>query len=179
MVAALDIAGQKFNRLTAIKKSEIQTGQHVKWDFACECGKMTTAAATIVKSGKTKSCGCWKIEEARIRGYERPVKVPLKHGYAKNRIPEYNVWKTMRQRCNNPKNQDYELYGARGISICERWNDFENFLSDMGRRPSDEHSIDRKDNNGNYEPSNCHWTTDDAQANNRRMRRKKNDVHTA
>lgn len=82
--------------------------------------------------------------------------------------PEYKAWKAMRARCNNPDNPYYKNYGARGIKICEEWNDFENFIRDIGLRPSIKHSLDRIDNNKNYSPSNCAWRTRKEQCRNRR-----------
>ncbi|UOF79264.1 homing endonuclease [Caudoviricetes sp.] len=87
------------------------------------------------------------------------------HGWTNTR--EYRVWHDMRQRCNNPKNSRYEKYGARGISVCDRWQDFSNFISDMGSRPGPEYSIDRINNDGNYEPSNCRWATRSVQQRNK------------
>lgn len=83
------------------------------------------------------------------------------HGLS--RTPEHLIWKGMRKRCLNPNCERFPRYGGRGITICERWNNFENFLADMGKRPSPEHSLDRKDNNGNYEPNNCRWADPETQ----------------
>jgi hypothetical protein len=89
------------------------------------------------------------------------------HGLSRKHPSEYATWKSIRQRCTNPNNKDYPHYGGKGVSICERWSDFANFFSDMGERPSDKHSIDRIDNDGNYEPNNCRWASQLVQQNNK------------
>lgn len=95
-----------------------------------------------------------------------PGSAHRRHGLSETR--EYARWASMRERCNNPKAHNYHLYGGRGIRVCERWNSFENFIADMGLRPTDTHSIERVDNDGNYEPSNCKWATKLEQSRNRR-----------
>src|SRR5688572_1683194 len=96
---------------------------------------------------------------------------PIKHGHARDTVSRprtYNAWLGMRERCRNPKSRAYANYGGRGISVCARWDDYENFLSDMGEPPSKGHSLDRINNNGNYEPSNCRWATKSEQQGNQR-----------
>lgn len=172
MAAALSIAGQKFGRLTAMGRIGPDHNGKIVWDFVCDCGTRKAAVASIVKNGKVRSCGCLGNESrssrAKKAGDARGAQM-TKHGHA-GQIPEYGVWKTMRQRCNNPNNSDYPAYGGRGIRVCARWDDFAAFLQDMGRRPTNRHSIDRVATNGNYEPSNCRWADDFEQAANRRPR---------
>lgn len=163
----LDITGQKYGLLTAMEPAgfEEATANHRRralWLCRCECGNETTVRKENLRSGNTTSCGCWKKQNYKL--------INLKHGHNKkdHRSPIYRVWSTMLERCRNPKNQSFKDYGARGIQVCERWHKFANFLADMGERPSDGHSIDRIDNDGNYEPSNCKWSTRIEQRHNRR-----------
>ncbi len=133
----------------------------------CDCGKQSVHHQTTLRSGKVKSCGCQRSE------------VHKKHGCNTRRAgatATYSTWKAMRQRCNNSESSAYKYYGARGIKICDRWQDedsgYTNFLQDMGEKPSKQHSLDRIDVNGNYCPENCRWATPIIQANNTRSNRR-------
>jgi hypothetical protein len=128
---------------------------------ACDCGKQVIAALSNVKSGKTRSCGCLKAET--------DGKATITHGMSKT--PIYAVWCAIKRRCNLKTSEDYPLYGGRGITVCERWAKFENFLADMGARPTSKHTIDRIDSDGDYCPENCRWVTQKQQQNNRRNNR--------
>lgn len=123
----------------------------------------------MLKAGRTKSCGCYRVD----RGKEHGATINLRHGEASNgrETAEYRTWASMLSRCNNPNHVNYPYYGARGISVCDRWKVYENFLADMGRRPSSKHSIDRRDNDGDYTPDNCRWATGKEQNRNTRRNR--------
>lgn len=169
-----DLQNRKFGRLTALSDVGNNARGQRLWLCACECGKETTVTATHLQGRRVKSCGCLKgelLERGPSRIVHGDTWQPIGDGKM-HRTPEYSSWQSMKQRCLNPNVSNYDLYGARGITVCDRWrNDFEAFLTDMGRKPSPQHTLDRIDNDGDYEPDNCQWATPKEQANNRRVAR--------
>lgn len=156
----IDLTGQKFGRLTVLKRMDSNQRGYCRWLCKCICGKEKIICSNDLKSGNTKSCGCLFLEGNRTQ-----------HGHLKNDIVSktYNSWLSMIQRCTNPNKKAYKYYGGRGIKVCKRWkNSFENFLEDMGEPPTQEHSIDRIDNNKGYNKSNCRWATKKQQMRNTR-----------
>lgn len=154
----IDRVGKVYDRLTVKYRVEDRTPGRPLWHCECSCGNTAIISSNALSIG-TRSCGCVQLEYARNRSRT--------HGMAFT--PVYASWNGMRDRCLNPNNQDYHHYGGRGIAVCERWKDsFENFYADMGDKPSIKHSLDRINNDGNYEPSNCRWATQQEQVRNRR-----------
>jgi len=152
----INLAGQKFNMLTVIKEVP-KIGKDIKWLCKCDCGNESTVTTDHLKSGHSKSCGCY----SRIA----TSKAKKTHGMSKTRI--YNTWSLIIDRCYNSKTPAYKWYGARGIKVCDEWLSFEKFFADMGEPPSKKHSIDRKENDKGYSKDNCYWATDLEQSRNR------------
>ncbi len=152
-----DISGMKSARLTVLKFSHIDKKRNKVWDCECICGKIIKVEASKIIYGLRKSCGC-----------SRNVFTGVTKSFRDENKKEYKCFHQMRQRILNKKHKQYSSYGGRGISICERWSLFKNFFDDMGKAPSKKHSIERKDVNGNYEPSNCKWATTQEQNCNKR-----------
>lgn len=145
--------GNKIGRLTVLWELPIKPERKLAYACLCECGKMTYMIGTRMRKGRSISCGCARKKPDAISHH-----------------PLYEAWQGMKQRCYNPNHHKFANYGGRGITVCERWKDsFQNFLHDMGERPVGT-TLDRRENDGNYEPSNCRWLDHKGQANNRRKR---------
>lgn len=157
-----DLTGQRFGRLVALRKYEIPS-KTTRWVCQCDCGNTTRSFKTALKNGVSQSCGCLRSELSSARA--KTGNIRRSHGMTGS--PEYGIWCTMRNRCEDPAVEKYSQYGGRGIKVCGRWQKFENFIADMGERPSTKHSIERINNDGDYEPSNCRWATAQEQSYNK------------
>jgi hypothetical protein len=170
MPAFQDLTGQRFGRLVVERRGGVHAtpngSRFTLWRCRCDCGGTSEVKANALRSGNTKSCGCLKAEVLHV-----PAMNPnRRHGAFNNgdSDPVYWVWSSMKARCLNPKDSHFAHYGGRGITVCERWRQsFAAFRDDMGPRPEGL-EIDRINNDGNYEPGNCRWTTRSVQATNRR-----------
>lgn len=152
-----NFTGKVFGRLTVTGQSGLTKTGHSQWRCVCECGNEVDVRGTSLSQGHVKSCGCLRSDNAKEKS--------LRHGLYYH--SSYSTWRSMMTRCFNTNSDDYAEYGARGITVCERWKDVANFIADMGERPAGA-SIDRIDNSKGYEPGNCRWSNPVLQSNNTR-----------
>ena len=171
MSRLIDAMGMQFGRLVVVRRRPAPKASGTMWECRCSCGNTTVVRWAHLREGSTISCGCWRMEHT----YQLARTFVRKHGHCSRTVkhPLYRTWSSMWQRCTNPKNTHWEYYGARGISVSDRWSDFSVFLSDMGDKPSPTYTLDRINNDGNYEPDNCRWATKAQQSANRRLPRKR------
>ena len=167
MSKRLDITGQRFGRLTALRFSHIQSEKYAMWLVRCDCGNERVVRGTSLTSGNTTQCT--ECQRLASLGNSRAKK----HGHSsqdgvKNASPTYQSWKAMWARCTNPNNASWEWYGAQGIVPCDEWRDYEVFLSEMGERPSGT-TLHRIDGTKGYNKTNCSWATSERQRHTQRQ----------
>lgn len=159
-----NLVGNTFGSWTVLEGAGKDKSNNIMWLCKCECGVQRAVYGSFLRTGRSTSCGC-KQRELTSKKFTT-------HGHSKGKIKssEYSTWEAMKQRCFNPNNNAYKNYGARGITVCDRWKDsFENFLSDMGKKPNNDLSIERIDNEKGYFPENCKWATKAEQSKNKRF----------
>lgn len=158
MPKLIDMKNKRIGRLLVLGIGT-SNGTTPRWRCMCDCGNEVLAFGADLRAGKQQSCGCFRSDRSRV----------LNTIHEKSRSVEAHIWSRMKQRCSNKNDAAFQNYGGRGIHVCERWeSSFESFLQDMGPRPSNAHSIDRRDNSKGYAPENCYWATDLEQASNTR-----------
>jgi hypothetical protein len=155
----VDITGLRFGRLVAVREAGRSRGGQVTWDCQCDCGNTTVVLGTFLRYGNTKSCGCGKNAQRTPDGHWRTWDAP------RRRL--YRAWVAMRNRCNNSRGPDYRYYGGRGVRVCSAWDSFLQFERDMGPHPGVGWTLDRRGNDGDYDPDNCRWATRRTQGQNR------------
>ena len=154
-----DLTGLRVGKLVALSMlPELTPWKRAQWLVQCDCGKQKVVLASNLQAGKSLSCGCV--------GKQKNSERLTKHGGSETNL--YEVWCSMLARCGRPTAKQYANYGARGIKVCDRWKDFANFAADVGEKPSPKHSLDRINNDGDYEPSNIRWATPAEQVRNTR-----------
>ena len=165
---SLNKVGQRFGRLVVKALTAKRRHGQPLWMCLCDCGNQALVRAKHLSGGNVRSCGCIRREQ-QIGKVRRRWELHPGHGETKPTTLEYRTWAWMIQRCTNPNNSHWSAYGGRGITVCDRWRDYRNFLADMGRKPEGL-TLERIDVNGNYEPSNCKWATWSEQNKNKRKR---------
>ena len=157
---SINLLNKTFGRWFVMSRADNTSNGQSQWLCRCECDKKKILKSIVLRRGISKSCGCLKSELNIVRS--------TKHNHSSSTFisPTYHSWAGMKARCNNPNHKSYKNYGGRGITVCEKWKTFSSFLTDMGIKPEGK-SLDRIDNNGNYCPKNCKWSTALEQANNK------------
>lgn len=160
----IDLTGQRFGHLTVIELKGFDKYHESMWMCVCTCGKVVVVRGSALRSGHTVSCGCYRIQILKQCHSNRLKRLD---NHSKTRL--FSIWQKMRFRCENPKDRHYQLYGGRGIKVCEEWNSWENFYKwAMESGYQEELTIDRIDNDGDYMPQNCRWVSMKVQNNNKR-----------
>lgn len=162
----IDLTGRTFGRLTVVGRASNDGRGKARWMCRCTCSELVIVKGDNLRNGHTQSCGCLSVETTKLRS--------TSHGHASHTAgasPTYRTWSAMIRRCTNQNAVQWPYYGGRGITVCERWRTFENFLTDMGERPAGK-TIDRINVDGDYEPENCRWATAIEQNRNQRPRQK-------